>query len=463
MTMELTCLGHATLLVRCGERRVLCDPIFSDELSGGGNLIYPYRRVNFSSLHGLDAVLLSHHHSDHFCLEELERLPEARKQRFVIPFGSWIGRALRDWGAARIDEVRPGQSIELGGLSVTMTPSAASFPEMGFLFRYEDTAALNLVDTRLDGVMPALRALVPSNLQLALAPFQAGGYESLWPLRVGGPPSGLVERIMSSARGALAALVENITQLRPRHVATFADGIVYKDPQINAWHFPLPDEVFIHTLAQLGIEASSTSPGVRFEVTQSGVRRGRADSSIVDVSFAPAMARSFDPSTRLDDVPMACHRLRVNDLARDDGMAEHATARSTLSPFEVARLAERLGEGLPSKLDSMGDDRAPTIAALTDWFIELCDVAHDERFLVPEIHRGMPAHLRVASAPPAGRRHGLRMHGTDLRLVLDEELELEHVKFSGALRYHSPPIVTNEEATEQALFLPLYVLASWED
>jgi hypothetical protein len=147
-------------------------------------------------------------------------------------------------------------------------------------------------------------------------------------------------------------------------------------------------------------------------------------------------------------VPIACHRFR------------HDSAQ--VADVDVDQLAERLGDRLQDKLDSLGDDLPDTAAALDDWFLELCDTARATHYLVPETGGGN-ARVRVASAPPAGRRHGLRMHGADVGLVLDRRLALEHIKFSGALRYHSAPVVTDEPATEHALFLPLYVLAPWED
>jgi hypothetical protein len=158
----------------------------------------------------------------------------------------------------------------------------------------------------------------------------------------------------------------------------------------------------------------------------------------------------------LDEVPIACHRFRPDS--------------AQVADVDVGQLAERLGDRLQDKIDSLGDDRPHTTAALDDWFLELCDTARAaappapgaRHYLVPETGGGN-ARVRVASAPPAGRRHGLRMHGADVGLVLDRRLELEHIKFSGALRYHSAPVVTDEAATELALFLPLYVLASWED
>ena len=448
--MELTCLGHATLLVTHGARRLLCDPMFARELSGGGNVIYPYRRVDLDALGALDAILLSHHHSDHFALDEIARLPRAREQRFVVPAGSPLVKPLRAWGATRVDEVRPGQTVTFGELAVTMTPSAAPFPEMGFLFRHDDVAALNLVDTRLDGALagPALLALLPPRLSLVLAPFQAGGYQSLWPLRVGGPPRGLVERIARSAHRALAQLVADLARMHPEHVATFADGIVYRDPQVNAWHFPLPDEAFVAALAAHGIAGSSAEAGACFEVSKGGVRRRGADPELVTTSRVPALARDFDPGVALDEVPIACHALGARPRPP--------------TAIDVPGLAQRLGIDLQAKLDSMGDGRAAMAAALQDWFIELCDVTDEARFLVPEIH-GAPARLRVASAPPAGRQHGLVLHGADVELVLTGALALEHLKFSGALRYRSPPVILDEDATEHALFLPLYVLASWEN
>jgi hypothetical protein len=59
---------------------------------------------------------------------------------------------------------------------------------------------------------------------------------------------------------------------------------------------------------------------------------------------------------------------------------------------------------------------------------------------------------------PEGREFGLRLHGNDVRAVLEGRIGLEQVKFSGALRYFSPHSIEQNDATLYRLFLPLYLL-----
>ncbi|HMO54597.1 MAG TPA: MBL fold metallo-hydrolase [Tepidiformaceae bacterium] len=96
--LELTCLGHATLLVRTGSTTILCDPIVGPTVSGDGNLIYPTREVPLDRLPRLDAILISHHHSDHFCLADLERVPDFRRLPIYSPEGSPVLDELRRQG-----------------------------------------------------------------------------------------------------------------------------------------------------------------------------------------------------------------------------------------------------------------------------------------------------------------------------------------------------------------------------
>lgn len=70
-------LGHHGWLIEADGARVLIDPILG---SGLGNMpddvidIHPARRFDWARFPAVDAVLISHEHPDHFCLDTLRRL-----------------------------------------------------------------------------------------------------------------------------------------------------------------------------------------------------------------------------------------------------------------------------------------------------------------------------------------------------------------------------------------------------
>jgi L-ascorbate metabolism protein UlaG (beta-lactamase superfamily) len=119
-----TWLGHATVLLEVGGRRVLTDPIWSDRCSPSGTL-GPSRNhpvpVAVDDLPHLDAVLISHDHYDHLDMATVDRLTSTQTVPFVVPLG--VGAHLRRWGVPveRIIELDWGRSVVLDGLTLTCT------------------------------------------------------------------------------------------------------------------------------------------------------------------------------------------------------------------------------------------------------------------------------------------------------------------------------------------------------
>ena len=72
--LRVTYIGHATLLIELGQRRLLTDPNFDPAL---GKFL---RRVSLpgiplGDLPKLDAILLTHAHADHLSFNSLDALP----------------------------------------------------------------------------------------------------------------------------------------------------------------------------------------------------------------------------------------------------------------------------------------------------------------------------------------------------------------------------------------------------
>ena len=108
-------VGHATTVVDLDGVRLLTDPLLR-------NRVAHLRRsvpVDAKALRGVDAVLVSHGHYDHFDLPSLEKL--GKKLPVVLPKG--LGRLLRKRRFESVLEVEVGESLSIGTLSVRVVPA----------------------------------------------------------------------------------------------------------------------------------------------------------------------------------------------------------------------------------------------------------------------------------------------------------------------------------------------------
>lgn len=123
--LRATWLGHSTVLLEIDGARVLTDPVWGARLSPVP-LLAPKRfqpiPLTIAALPPLDAVLVSHDHYDHLDRGSIEQLAE-RDVPFVTALG--VGAHLARWGVApeRIHELDWWESVQLGKLQVTATPS----------------------------------------------------------------------------------------------------------------------------------------------------------------------------------------------------------------------------------------------------------------------------------------------------------------------------------------------------
>jgi L-ascorbate metabolism protein UlaG (beta-lactamase superfamily) len=209
---SLSFLGHSTVRVELAGTTVLTDPLLTPRLG-------PLRRVVApllpSSWAGVDLAVISHLHNDHLHLPSLRLL--GRGMPIVVPRGA--GRWLARHGFTAVEELGPGQSLAVGGVTVTGTPAdhaahrwgprfthGPHAPAVGHLLSGGGTTVYAAGDTDL---FPGMTDLGTAGIDVALLPVWGWG-PTLGPGHL-------------DPAGAAAA----VQQLRPRvavpvHWGTFA-------------------------------------------------------------------------------------------------------------------------------------------------------------------------------------------------------------------------------------------------
>ena len=187
-----TWIGHATVLLGIGPRRVLLDPMFGRHASPvpvSSLERWMPARPTVADLPPLDLIGLSHNHYDHFDTGSIRALARAQPDvPWAVPLG--LGPAVQRLGGRTVVEFDWWDEQEVGGILVGATPAqhfSARTPFdrnrtlwCGFTFRVEDQRVYFAGDTAWHPEFEAIgRRFGP--FDLALIPI--GAYEPRWFMR----------------------------------------------------------------------------------------------------------------------------------------------------------------------------------------------------------------------------------------------------------------------------------------
>lgn len=171
MSLRLSRLLHAGYLFECQGTRVIFDPVFENPLSHN---CYAYPDVQFDTavLQSLkvDAVLISHYHEDHFCLESLNHFPRQTPIYLFTVFPELL-ELIRQLGFTRVHAIEIDHHLQFGPLRIHPLEALDADVDSLFHVQAEGCNILHVVDSWI-GPNTFSRLQNVANWDLVLWPMQ---------------------------------------------------------------------------------------------------------------------------------------------------------------------------------------------------------------------------------------------------------------------------------------------------
>jgi L-ascorbate metabolism protein UlaG (beta-lactamase superfamily) len=222
--MQITMIGHSTVLIETGGQKMLTDPYFGV----WGNIAYARLAKPAKTreeLRDLDLVLISHNHWDHTDRQFLSALEE--NVPVLAPSrAKWVTRLL---GAKTLIGMKPWEAKRFGALTVTAVPAWHIAVTIGYVVESEGKRVYFAGDTYYGPFMKE----IGQRFQLDLA---------LMPVTTFRTPMTMGEK----------SAVRAVRDLRPSAVIPIHLGVRPRSPLLRTGHTP---GGFARRVSEAGLEA----------------------------------------------------------------------------------------------------------------------------------------------------------------------------------------------------------------
>jgi hypothetical protein len=217
--MQISFVGHASILLESGPVRLLMDPWLHGEVFNESWALHPHPVLSAEDLASVTHLWISHEHPDHLSMSTLQAIPKSVRSRITALFQKYYSEEIKKILTA------------LGFKEVIELPRARFFPlapdvwvycrQVGHLdsslaVRAEGKVVLNVNDCDLPAsTMRSMRRELGA-LDVLLDQFSIAG----WPGNADEP-----RRKEQSRQRMLRKLIQDIEILEPRYVIPFASFI----------------------------------------------------------------------------------------------------------------------------------------------------------------------------------------------------------------------------------------------
>jgi len=369
--LQVTILGHASLLFDGAGEQVLLDPVLrTTRLIASQVHQYP-RTLDFDRLPRPTAIVFTHAHFDHFDGETRADLP--KDVPVVVPPDRRMLRALEKEGFGDVRPLEAWGCIRLGDLGLIATPSGAPVTEFGLVvespagrfWHMSDAEPLSDTAARIVGELGPVDAVS--------AKFQPADPQLNFQHNMGS----------SFNRRLVASWLETACACAPRLVFPYASGLCFEGERawLNRYAYPFSAEFVAGLLDErLGDAGSATTvrPGDIVTISDRGACL---------VPQASGFVRQVAPGTTVDWAPFDDRRLiGLATTAERRQFDEDLTAMLLGSEFAewLARQSCREGGMLEAFRDWRTRCQASVhLGAGERWDIEI-DFGADE----PTVRRG---------------------------------------------------------------------------